>query len=309
MTGASRPQSAAPTSRPACTPERAGECATLACLLEASAPKCGNVHRGADFEDMTYLDFVLSAAAIRPALTAAAAGAPLGQCVLDAVAATRRLVGKNTNLGTVLLLVPLAQAAGRGGEWKAATESVFACLSREDAVAVYEAIRLAQPGGLGQADQHDLEAPAPLDLLEAMRLAASRDLIAREYASGCELTFQQTVPALRRALEQGWPLECGIVHVHLQLIAAHGDSLIERKLGPQVAQSAQQRARRVLAAGPPTEAEFWRAVGDFDFWLRSDHHRRNPGTTADLIAAGLFVALVEGWLSPPFHFYPASSIE
>ena len=41
-----------------------GQCASLACLLEVSAPKPGNVHRGADFEDMTFADFAASRFAI-----------------------------------------------------------------------------------------------------------------------------------------------------------------------------------------------------------------------------------------------------
>ena len=53
---------------------------------------------------MTYRDFVASAVAILPAMDAASGGASLGQTVLDAVSATRKAIGKNTNLGTILLL-------------------------------------------------------------------------------------------------------------------------------------------------------------------------------------------------------------
>jgi len=42
-------------------------------------------------------------------------------------------------------------------------------------------------------------------------------------------------------------------------------------------------------------------LADFDFWLRSDGHRRNPGTTADLIAAALFVLLRDGLIDPPYR--------
>ena len=45
-----------------------GQCATLACLLEATAPKVGNVHRGADFPDLTFTDFAASAVVIGPPL-------------------------------------------------------------------------------------------------------------------------------------------------------------------------------------------------------------------------------------------------
>ena len=84
-----------------------GQCATLACLLEVSAPKPGNVHRGADFEDMTFVDFAISAVAIAPAMENAVRHG-VGQAVWEAIQATRALVRTNTNLGTVLLLAPLA---------------------------------------------------------------------------------------------------------------------------------------------------------------------------------------------------------
>ena len=84
-----------------------GQCATLACLLEATAPKPGNVHRGADFEDLTFTDFVASAVAIGPAMESARQTG-VGRAVRDAIAATRRLVSTNTNLGAVLLIAPLA---------------------------------------------------------------------------------------------------------------------------------------------------------------------------------------------------------
>ena len=65
-----------------------GQCATLACLLEATAPKVGNVHRGTDFDDLTFTDFAASAVLIAPAMeTAATSG--VGRAVLDAVLATR----------------------------------------------------------------------------------------------------------------------------------------------------------------------------------------------------------------------------
>src|SRR5262245_62766679 len=84
-----------------------GQCATLACLLEATAPKVGNVHRGADFEDLTFTDFVVSAVAIGPAMEAAASTG-VGRAVYDAVAATQQLVSTNTNLGMALLFAILA---------------------------------------------------------------------------------------------------------------------------------------------------------------------------------------------------------
>ena len=89
-----------------------GKCATLACLWEVTAPKPGNVYRGADFEDLTFADFLTSAVVVGP-IVDQCPQLGVGRTVLSAVQATRRTVGTNTNLGTLLLLAPLA-AVGYG---------------------------------------------------------------------------------------------------------------------------------------------------------------------------------------------------
>src|SRR3989442_13759141 len=53
---------------PARQAEDVAAAAQLACLLEASAPKPGNVSPFGSFRDATYEDFLASAAAIGPAL-------------------------------------------------------------------------------------------------------------------------------------------------------------------------------------------------------------------------------------------------
>src|SRR5688572_23104506 len=83
------------------------QCITLACLLEVTAPKPGNVHRGADFDDLTFADFLVSGVTIGPVL-AQAIEIGVGPAILAAVQATRRLIDTNSNLGMVLLLGPLA---------------------------------------------------------------------------------------------------------------------------------------------------------------------------------------------------------
>src|SRR5436190_10312727 len=84
--------------------------AQLACLLEASAPKPGNVSPGRVFDDVGYEDFLASAAAIGVPLSDAGRR-PLGATVRLAIDATARWTRSNTNLGMVLLLAPLARAA------------------------------------------------------------------------------------------------------------------------------------------------------------------------------------------------------
>ncbi len=269
-----------------------GQCAALAVLLEAAAPKPGNVHRGADFDDLTFLDLAASGVAIGPAIDGAAGGAALGQAVLRAVCETRRLVATNANLGMILLMVPLAKTP-RGGDASANIQQVLSKLTADDAAGVYEAIRMAQPGGLGRVPQADVADAPPADLIAAMRLASDRDLVSRQYVNGFDQVLGLVVPALANGLQSGLRLTEVIVHGQMQLMSRFPDSLIARKCGALVAQRSADQASAVLDAGAPGEEAYQRALADFDFWLRSDGHRRNPGTTADLIAAGLFVALRE----------------
>jgi triphosphoribosyl-dephospho-CoA synthase len=277
-----------------------GQCATLACVLEATAPKVGNVHRGADFDDLTFHDFAVSAVAIGPVFEAAA-GNGIGCVVLEAIKATRRVVTTNTNLGIALLFAPLAVVPRGERLTTAKVGEVLKNLTAKDSRDVYEAIQLAKPGGMGQAEAMDVAGEAPADLLAAMRAAAGRDLVAQQYVDNFQLVLDKTLPEIVAGCGRGWSLTDSIVRTHVLLIAQHGDSLIQRKSGPEIAGRASTIAKQVLSAGQPGDEDYYAALSDFDFWLRSDGNRRNPGTTADLIAAALFAGLRDGVLTPPWR--------
>jgi triphosphoribosyl-dephospho-CoA synthase len=116
-----------------------------------------------------------------------------------------------------------------------------------------------------------------------MALAADRDLVARQYANGFREVFEDGVPALIAGIEKTRCLEGAIIHCHLALLAKHPDSLIARKRGIREAEEASRRALAVLEG----RAE----ITDLDAWLQAEGRGRNPGTTADLVTACLFVAL------------------
>jgi triphosphoribosyl-dephospho-CoA synthase len=282
-------------SRP--TPLPIGAAATLACLYEVTARKPGNVYPGADFDETTtYAAFVTSAVVIGPIIEKAPA-VGVGQTVLDAVRATRDAVGTNTNLGTLLLLAPLA-AVPRDSSLEAGIGKILDCLTPDDTRAVYEAIRIANAGGLGREDVADVFADPPptLKLTEAMRMAAERDLVAKQYTNKFHDVFVGVARFIEFGLTVNATLEDAIILAYLNQLAASPDGLIQRKLGLSAAEEASTRAKDVLLKGSVRSEAFQEGVADFDGWLRADGHYRNPGTTADLIAAGLFVLLREGRL-------------
>ncbi len=265
--------------------------------MEVTARKPGNVHRGRDFEDSHYLDFLLSAGAIvGPLDRAREIGA--GAAVLAAVEATRRVVASNTNLGMVLLLAPMC-AVAEDVSLREGLGAVLEATTIDDARLVYRAIRLARPGGLGSSAEQDVAEEPTVTLREAMRLASGRDLIARQYADGFAEVFDAALPALRDVLAAGRPLETAIVASSLALLAVHPDTLIARKRGEAEAREASRRAAAVLVAGWPDRAEGIARFDELDAWLRSEGHARNPGATADLVTAALFAALRDGTIEMP----------
>jgi triphosphoribosyl-dephospho-CoA synthase len=275
--------------------------AQLACLYEVSVAKPGNVSPRAGFDDARFEDFVASAVAIGPAF-ADAGRATVGEIVLHAVAATRRLVATNTNLGMVLLLAPLARAAagahagGDGAEsgFRHAVGRVLRELTVEDAHLAYEAIRLASPAGMGRVDRHDVAAETvEATLREAMALARERDAVAREYVTDFEITFTLGRDSLRASWRAGCTLADAIVTTFLTILAEVPDTLIARKSGEAVARAVSQRGAQVLAAGASLTGEGRAQLEQFDRELRDPAHALNPGTTADLVTSSLFVLLTE----------------
>jgi triphosphoribosyl-dephospho-CoA synthase len=226
----------------------------------------------------------------------------------------------------ILLLVPLAMGAVRSprGELREGVRRVLAETDGEDSRLAYEAIRLAAPGGLGRAERHDLAGEAPPALSEAMAEAASRDSVAREYVSDFDLTFGLVLPSLIRGLDGGLSLSEATVRAFLETLAEVPDTLIARKVGAETAEEVSRFARVLsggsastlsgtgverssvpsgacpafggggkqepIFPGPRIDSE---GLEIFDAKLRSRGNRLNPGTTADLVAAGLFALLAE----------------
>ena len=224
--------------------------AQLACVLEASAEKPGNITPSHDFGDTTYEDMLRSGIALGPELGRAGERG-VGETVLAAVRASRGVAGANTNLGIALLLAPLARAAlvTDDGPLRERLRDVLSTLTVDDARDAYVAIRLAGPGGLDEPVEHDVREEPRVTLREAMAAAAQRDTIASEYVTDHAVTFELGLPALAESLGHGVRPRDAVVELALRLMAAIPDTLIARKRGAEAAGRVSAEARRVLAAG------------------------------------------------------------
>ncbi len=274
-----------------------GGLAQIACILEVTARKPGNVHRDGDLPALRFVDFLLSAGAIVEPLDRAVVDG-VGRSVYASIEATRRVVGTNTNLGIVLLLAPLA-AAAEHDDLAQGVEAVLAATTVDDACQVYRAIRLAEPGGLGEVPEQDISNEPTLPLRAVMALAADRDAIARQYTNGFQEVLGEALPELRRSLQAGRPLETAIIATYLKVLASQPDSLVARKCGLVHAIEVSHRAAELLESGWPACAAAQARLAIFDSWLRHPDNRFNPGTSADMVAATLYAALREGTIDLP----------
>ena len=264
----------------------------LACQREVQSPKPGNVSPGNDFADATVADFLASADAIAPVM-ARASERPLGMTILDCVEATRQVVGHNTNLGIILLIAPLA-AVPPSKSLAEGIDEVLKNTTVDDSIAVYEAIRRAQPAGLGEVKDQDLHQAPTQNLVECMRLAADRDLIAAQYANGFQQVLGNGLEWLEDAQRTIESSADQITWLAVRFLAEFGDSLIARKCGLPMSELVQQKAQELLHSGWPHQLGSSAGLAELDGFLRADGNRRNPGTTADFIAAVIFAGLREG---------------
>ena len=258
-----------------------------ACIDELEAPKPGNVSFLSDGHGMTADDFVASARCTADVL--GTPGLSLGERVLGSIEATHAATGCNTNLGIVLLCAPLAHAALDGAQelpLRARLARVLEQASIEDTERVFDAIRTAEPAGLGESARHDVHAPATAPLLCVMREAENRDRVARQYARCFEDIFELGIAELARYRAR-WPGPQAVAALYLAFLARFKDSHIERKLGSVSAEGVRLEALRLLEsleASSSPELDLELLMG-FDRSLK--RRRINPGTSADLTVATL----------------------
>jgi triphosphoribosyl-dephospho-CoA synthase len=302
------------------------KCLELAILLEVSADKPGNVNFIVGFEGTTVEHFLASAVAAESSFEEAARrgiavhdkklsvsdvgmGQIIKKCAADINAWQK---GGNTLLGTVMLFVPMAVAAGMTpvkGKFdldfsqlrenlKLAVESTTA----EDAVHLYEAIDIAKPGGLGGAPDLDVNDPASkerilkenVSLYEVFKIAAGYDDVCSEWVNNYPITFNLAYPYLSEKL-QSRDLNTAIVHTFLKVLSEHPDTFIARKVGLEKAREISLDAKKVLELGGVETSEGRKSLREFDRNLRESGNLLNPGTTADITAAALALCTLSGY--------------
>jgi len=305
--------------------DHVSKCLQLAILLEVSAyPKPGNVHRTADFQETKYEHFLASAVATGPHFRRAArrgamvsAGkiglekVGLGAVIKSAVRDVSRWQhGGNTLLGSIILLSPLAAAAGTAfakgtfsvNKLRENVKKVVESTTPMDAVDVYDAISIAKPGGIGKAPKLDITDPVSkkkilderVTLFDVFKIASGWDSIAYEWVNNYPITFDLGYPYFLQQFQGAGDINVATVHTFLKILSEIPDTLIARKVGLAKARDVSLQAKHVLEIGGLLTPEGKRGLWALDGDLRRGSHKLNPGTTADITAAVLAVSILSG---------------
>lgn len=263
------------------------ETAQLAMMLEVCAGvKPGNVDRFHDYDDTWLEHFLASAILARPAFEEAeevpSSEKGIGEIIYDAVDLTNVHSGGNTHFGAFILLIPLIA----GGTARRASELVHST-TVADAISFYKAFALTSVR-MNESDEIDVNDPSSIEYLtenqmtlyDVMEYSSSNDMVAAEWTNGFLLT--QKVAGMLKESGEGREAISG---AFISLLSEEKDTFIIKKFGHETAEWARDKACLVRKGELTAE----------EFDLMCLEKGVNPGSIADIIIAGIYVAISEGW--------------
>ncbi len=296
-------------------PDLVSKISQIASVLEVSGhPKPGNVHRTQDFDDMFFEDFLISGILIGSTMKKSAERGlkykdkpdllhkiKLGALIREAVLETDKWVANNTNLGIVMLLIPLSAACGMSAKFEELRDNIdriMKATTPEDAVDLYDAINIADAGGMGELEDLDVgDDHAKEDLIEKginmyqiLDISSEWDLLSYELTNKMPVTFKLGFPVFKQ-IKAIHGINKATVQTFLTILARHPDTLISRKYGYEVAKKVSDDAKAILKKGGILTDVGSQMLEEFDRQLLED--KLNPGTTADLTASSIMAALLD----------------
>lgn len=282
-------------------PTKIARCAQLAMVLEVSAtPKPGNIDRDHNYTDTSFEHFLASAVGVYTILEKAAnSHHGVGSLIRAAVIESSRWQkGGNTHFGGFLLLIPLVMAAGKCENntcLKARVQKVVKETTTEDAIELYRAfsgagvrVNPVNDLDLRNASSLDTIKERGLTLFGLMEIAHGYDMIADEWICDFRRTFE--VAGSIQDKVKTHSINDSAVLTFMELLSRNKDTFIQTKFDCKKAEEVSIRAKNILQKGDISEIRD--EIRSFDRELLKEGI--NPGSCADIIIAGLFVALFEG---------------
>jgi triphosphoribosyl-dephospho-CoA synthase len=296
-------------------PDFIAKTAQIASVLEVSGhPKPGNVHRTRDFPDMVFEDFLISGVVIGDTMKKAAQRGKefsgktnsipkieVGKLIKEAVVETDKWIANNTNLGIIMLLTPLSAAAGMVDDIDEIPYNIDEMLrstTPNDAANLYEAINIAEAGGMGVQDELDVGSEDAknelmkkgINMFDVLDLSSQWDMLAYELTRTMPITFGIGYPTFKE-VKESHGINKATVQTFLTILSIYPDTLIARKYGLETAQEVSVDASLIIKEGGVLTEKGMDMLNNFDQDLIEKN--LNPGTTADLTASSVMVALLD----------------
>ena len=262
-----------------------------ACKLDVFSGMPGNVFHGHPPYGMTPKDILQSSMACSDVICEQ--NMDIGEKILECIKSSMDVVGCNTNLGIILLCVPIVEALYMDKDHKflqSNLEKVINSINEKQTKNIYKAINLAKAGGMDLKDKFDLNNKSKdFTLLEAMNFASSYDYIAGEYSNNFDNIINTISVNWRKYFKLMGNGESATTATFLKLISSNPDSLIARKHGLDKAKEVSERfvtiADEYCASKNPNNLNNELLLLDSELKIQG----LNPGTTADVVVASIFL--------------------
>ncbi|WP_456373337.1 triphosphoribosyl-dephospho-CoA synthase [Methanocaldococcus sp.] len=272
----------------------------IACCLEVSSFKPGNVHRNRDYRDIKYHHFINSGIAFGNVVYEASQDDKnVGLYIKKAVIESRKWSPTNANLGIIMLHIPIAMASGKldnfnKNKLKKNLKKIAENTTVEDAINVYDAINIAmayvdKPKKGPDVSSKDAKRELienGLTLLDVYKISAEWDNISKEWVDNFKISFEG-YELLKKYYKELNNINLAVTKTFLNILAEYPDTLIARKKGFETALKVSKMAKDVLKNFNEEK------VKEFDNYLSKEENKLNPGTTADLIASSLMIFILD----------------
>jgi triphosphoribosyl-dephospho-CoA synthase len=272
----------------------------IACCLEVSSFKPGNVHRNKDYDDIKYHHFLNSGVAFGDIIYKASKDPRnIGQYIKLAVIESKKWSPSNANLGIIMLHTPIATTTGQMEEFNINTlkkeiKNTVKNTTTDDAIAVYDAIEIAMPninppkeGPDAQKNDAKQELREKnLTLYDVFKISSSWDSISYEWTKGFNISFEG-YNLLNKYYKQYNNINLATTKTFLNILSNYPDTLIARKKDENTSKMVSNKAKEVLNNFNEE------SLLKFDKFLSNEGNKLNPGTTADLIASSLMIFLLD----------------
>ncbi len=262
------------------------------CKLDVFSIKPGNVFLDHPAYGMTHKDFLQSSMACSDIICEH--NMDIGKKILESVEASMDVVGCNTNLGIILLCVPIVEAIYSDNNHKFDQnnlKNVINNIGYKQTRDIYKAINIANAGGMGSKPEFDLKESksGKFTILDAMNYARKYDFIANEYSNYFHNIINVISKNWRNYFNIMKNAENATTATFLKQISSNPDSLVARKHGLNAAEELSQRFKVIAddycASKNPNTLNNKLLLMDSELKIQG----LNPGTTADVVVASIFL--------------------